>query len=428
MIKEKVLHSFEAGRRGKPDELEAVIAHLIGAHLLEIDRLSRFDLRVSGRYLQESDYLALHVSGEISRHLLELPHIKEDIGRIVNSHYRFIDRHTQKSLAVYFDGLKSQSDNLSSNHNAGDSGNPIAVAYRYGPTFLPFERFIACSIRDLLDGIYLRRGQILPQRMVEKSGIARLDGLLADGKVIVDALYDGAKLDSIDSITVHVQHEKTLPVLKLRDKLNKLIRAYIDNLQDAFNSDDLISRGVVNLGKPTIKVNGLGDWNLGGWEADEGSREAKPPRDYFGSYGVVEDSPWGEDPTKPSGTGTFIARYIAVQIVANNLADFARVSLRYNIGEEKVGLNITTNGTGKVDQRELHDWVMKNFPLKIEEVIQLFDLRNPELYRKIADSADLFHRITDRATDTYGFPWNVPLIKKNLIRYFNPLTHPEGRS
>ena len=138
----------------------------------------------------------------------------------------------------------------------------------------------------------------------------------------------------------------------------------------------------------------------------------------------MEDSPWGEDPSKPSGTGTFIARYIAVQIVANNLADFARVSLRYGIGEEEVGLNVTTNGTGRISQRKIHDWVRKNFPLKIEDVIKLFDLRNPQLYWKVVDSADFFHRITDKSTNTYGFPWNDPKVK--YIGFANPLTHPEG--
>ena len=47
---EQILHSFEAGRRGKPDELESQIAHLIGARILEIDPNARFDLRVAGGY------------------------------------------------------------------------------------------------------------------------------------------------------------------------------------------------------------------------------------------------------------------------------------------------------------------------------------------------------------------------------------------
>ena len=56
-----------------------------------------------------------------------------------------------------------------------------------------------------------------------------------------------------------------------------------------------------------LTINGLGAWNTGGWKVDEGSREAKPYRDGFATYGCNEDSFSGEDPTKPSGTGTFLA-------------------------------------------------------------------------------------------------------------------------
>ena len=45
-MSERVLHSFEAGRRGKPDELDANIAHLLGAFFLEMNPLARFDIRI----------------------------------------------------------------------------------------------------------------------------------------------------------------------------------------------------------------------------------------------------------------------------------------------------------------------------------------------------------------------------------------------
>jgi len=63
-------HSFEAGQRGKPDELDAGIAHLIGAYFLERNPLSRFDLRVSGGFVEKP---VVRVSGEISQSLFALP-------------------------------------------------------------------------------------------------------------------------------------------------------------------------------------------------------------------------------------------------------------------------------------------------------------------------------------------------------------------
>ena len=112
----------------------------------------------------------------------------------------------------------------------------------------------------------------------------------------------------------------------------------------------------------------------------------------------MEDSFSGEDPSKLSGTGTFLARYIAVQVVGNNLADFARVALRYTIGQEEVGLNITTNGTGTLPQSELERWVREKIPLGIKEAIEHFHLQDPALYRQIVDDSDFFQNP--------DLPWN----------------------
>ena len=136
---EKTLHSFEVGRWGKPDELDAVIAHLIGARLLEHDPLVRFDLRVCGGYSPAQDRIVVSVSGEVSSNVLESLDLSE-IGKIVNTYYRHIVRDASREIAVDFTKLKAQAEVLASNHKAGDSGNPIAVAYSYAPTFLPFER------------------------------------------------------------------------------------------------------------------------------------------------------------------------------------------------------------------------------------------------------------------------------------------------
>ena len=105
-----------------------------------------------------------------------------------------------------------------------------------------------------------------------------------------------------------------------------------------------------------------------------------------------------------------LARYIAVQVVGNDLADFARVALRYTIGEEEVGLNITTNGTGKVFQEELHRWVRNNIPLRISDVIVKFNLRNPQLYRQLAADSDFFQNI--------ALPWNKVEVRYLFIAIF----------
>ena len=384
---EKISHSFEAGRRGKPDELDSGIAHLIGAHFLELDKNARFDLRVSGTY--KDGHPPVRVSGEVSDFLLQTPNIYTDISRIVLDRYNLIHRTELKPEQVLFDiSFKAQAHSLASNGNAGDSGNPIAVAYKNTPNHLPLERYIAVVIRDIFDTIY-HNGGIVPEVLTRYSGISELRGLNADGKVGVEALYTGSQLDSLTRITLAVEHEKSLSIDELREKANKIIVVCLDGLSRETKQ---------SLGNPEISINGAGAWNKGGWEVDEGSREAKPYRDGFASYGIQEDSFSGEDPTKPSGTGTFLARYIAVQLVGNNLADFARVALSYTIGKEGVGLNIVTNGTSSLSQAHLERVVRRQIPLGIKDTIHAFNLRNPKLYRQIVTDSDYFQ--------SPELPWN----------------------
>lgn len=384
---EKISHSFEAGRRGKPDELDSGIAHLIGAHLLELDQNARFDLRVSGTY--RANQPLARVSGEVSEFLLQTPNIYSDISKIVLDRYNLVHRVELKPEDFLFDfSFKPQAHSLASNGNAGDSGNPIAVAYRDAPNQLPWERYIAVAIRDIFDTIY-HNGGIVPENLASHSGISELRGLNADGKVGVEALYADSQLDSLTQITLAVEHGKSLSIDELSEKANKIIVDYLDRLSKETKQ---------TLGNPEISINGAGAWNKGGWEVDEGSREAKPYRDGFASYGVQEDSFSGEDPTKPSGTGTFLARYIAVQLVGNSLADFARVALSYTIGKEDVGLNIVTNGTSSLSQVDLERVVRAQISLGIKDTIRAFNLRNPKLYSQIVTDSDYFHNPE--------LPWN----------------------
>lgn len=422
---ERVLHSFEAGRRGKPDELDANIAHLIGAHMLELHPKSRFDLDVSGDFLSEKERFLVNIGGEVSRSLLEIPELKSDIAVLVLEYYNAIHKTSLKNSNFKFVfNFKPQSEDLALNGQAGDIGSPIAVAYRDAHGYLPLERYLAVEIRDLIDrifgspdtnsvikGIIERRYDIYDNMDVTNSYITpeilkafrdsslkdlpdyNLVGLKADGKVLVNVEYEGHTPRKITDVIVPIEHEPTLSVEEVRKRLTEIIRSYCNYVNS--KSHLTIDDDVVDI----ISFNHLGTKNvLGGWKADSGNREAKPYRDGFASYGCCEDSFSGEDPSKPSGTGTFLARYIAVQIVGNHLADFARVVLTYRTGKEEAGLNITTNGTGLLKQTELERWIRKNVSLGINDAISNFNLRDPALYRKIVLASDFFHNPE--------FPWN----------------------
>ncbi len=394
------LHAFEAGRRGKPDELDAGIAHLIGASFLEKDRQSRFDIRVSGKFRQNKPYV--DVSGEVSEHLLVEGH-QENIAQIVQDHYRQIHQSPEAEVIVETH-FKLQARALAQNKKAGDSGTPIAVAFAHTPNQLPFERYLAVEIRDVIDWIYQNNGKV-PEKIAEASGVKSLEGLRADGKVSVAGQYYAGKGQFYFSnpldITIAVEHEKVLKIAELRCKLTRIVSAVYElanakmiSLENA--SGKVYKRSSFDEDK-IIMVNGYGDWNAGGWLVDEGNREAKSYRDGFATHGVMEDSFSGEDPSKPSGTGTFLARYLAKQIVNAGDADFANVTLGYRIGKEKPYLNVASNGT-KRGRFEDHFAKLWTYDLSIGSAIEFFDLQNPQLYRQIVKASDFFHDL--------NLPWN----------------------
>ncbi len=378
IMTEKTIHAFEAGRRGKPDELDTNIANLISSHFLQINPFARFDIRVAGTY--QNNKPLVRVSGELTETLLSQK-LEDNITQIILDHYNNIHKTQLPNIQTEFH-FKPQAAPLAENTCAGDSGYPLAVAYKTTPYHLPWERFLAVEIRNIIDTIYQNNG-IVPEWLAQHCTIHSLKGLRADGKIGVEAVYDGAYVDCLRSITIAAEHDKTLPVEQLRTDLSKLITTYLHLLEDDYT---------VQFSQPHIHINTLGDWNEGGeWQGDEGSREAKPYRDGFGSYGCLEDSFSGEDPTKPTATGSFLARNIAVHIVTNNWADFAKVILTYTIGREDVHINITTQGTGKKSQQELELWAQQKFPLGIQGPIELFNLRNPKLYQTFAETSDFFH-------------------------------------
>ena len=361
-------HSLESGRSAKPDRSEAGLAHKLGAVLLERSPDARFNVRVYGTF--KGGHPHYLISGEISEFLLDDASLADVVRELAQSHYNQLHRLPPLSNGVTIDfNPKPQAHKLAENRAAGDQGSPIAVAFADGPNFLPWERYVAVGLRQLIDSIYHADGRV-PEPYASASGVFNLEGLRADGKVKVGAFYNGAKLYALSRVEPSLEHEKALSLHDLRDRLGHIINAYLHiHLPPA-------ARGRA----PELIINSNGAWHEGCLKVDDGCSEAKPQEDYFGSHGLNEDSPWGEDPTKPSGPGTIAAFHAARQLVSLGYAKFARVSLDYSIGCEDVGVTVDTNGTSTgLGQEHLNTWVREHCPLRIDAVTTVFGLRNPAL-------------------------------------------------
>jgi len=407
-----ISYAFEVGRRGKPDELDSNLATLIGAAFLRLEPAARFDLRVHGT--SRRGIPTALVSGEASS---SLAHDSSLIRQVVTQHYQDVHRHHSREVAVQID-LRPQATVLAKNGNAGDSGNPIAVAYANTPNHLPLERVLAVEIRDALDAIYQSGGSI-PSHLAPYTDNLRLEGLRPDGKVSVRVFYDavtGAVL-SLGNIVIAVEHEPSLSLQELQNGVSKVVGGVLrraDNRHLLYTPD--ANEHQTSISVPQLPymiiINGNGEWHQGGWRIDEGSREAKAYRDGFGPYGCLEDSIAGEDPSKPSGTGTFLARHLAVQLVTDqqelDALPFARVELEYVIGREHPTAYVQAlhaNDLGRAHEA-LQRTVSRVGSLSIHATIDRFRLRDPELYNRIARSSDFFY---DKE-----LPWNA-VIRDNKV-------------
>ncbi|MFH1895406.1 MAG: methionine adenosyltransferase domain-containing protein, partial [archaeon] len=92
----------------------------------------------------------------------------------------------------------------------------------------------------------------------------------------------------------------------------------------------------------------------------------------------------GKDPSKVDRSATYMARYIAKNIVAAGLADKCELQLAYAIGyPEPISVNVDCFGTGKVSNARISELIRKHFPLKPAGIIEYLKLKRP-IYGKTA--------------------------------------------
>jgi len=141
--------------------------------------------------------------------------------------------------------------------------------------------------------------------------------------------------------------------------------------------------GLVSSG--SFIVNGTGRFVFGGPDADTGLTGRKIIVDTYGGYAPHGGGAFsGKDPSKVDRSAAYMARYIAKNIVAADLADNCEVQFSYSIGiAEPTSFYVKSFNTGKVSDEELTDLAKKVFPLKPGDIISHLDLKYPR-YRKTA--------------------------------------------
>ncbi|MDG6975708.1 MAG: methionine adenosyltransferase [Nitrososphaerota archaeon] len=244
--------------------------------------------------------------------------------------------------------------------------------------------------------------QLMPLPIALSHGIvkaladARHQGVLPylrpDGKSQVTVEYDDGSPRRVDAVVVAAQHNESVGEEQVKkDVVEKVVKKVVPkNLID---------------GDTKFIVNGTGRFVIGGTLADSGLTGRKIIVDTYGGIGAHGGGCLsGKDPTKVDRSGSYMARYIAKNVVAAGLAERCQVQIAYAIGVAKpVSFMVDTFGTGKADDEKITDAASLVFDMRPGMIIKELDLLRP-IYRKTAcyghfgrEDPDFTWERTDRA-------------------------------
>ena len=205
---------------------------------------------------------------------------------------------------------------------------------------------------------------------VRKSG--QLNFLRPDSKSQVSIQYVDDKPVRIDTIVVSSQHT---PDVKHADLQEAIIEEVIKPTLPVELLDD----------KTRYLVNPTGRFVVGGPMGDCGLTGRKIIVETYGGQGCVGGGAFsGKDPSKVDRSASYMARYVAKNVVAAGLATKCEVQLAYAIGvAEPVSVMINTYGTGKIPSNQISDIVRAEFDMRPAAIIEQLDLLKP-VYRQTA--------------------------------------------
>jgi S-adenosylmethionine synthetase len=217
--------------------------------------------------------------------------------------------------------------------------------------------------------------QLAHQLVHKLSNVRRNDTLSylrPDGKSQVTVEYENGKPLRVDAVVISTQHGPDVEVEQIReDVIDHVIRPTIPpHLLD---------------GDTKYFVNPTGRFVVGGPQGDTGLTGRKIIVDTYGGAAPHGGGAFsGKDPTKVDRSACYMARYIAKNIVAADIADRCQVQLAYAIGvADPVSVYVDCYGTSKIDEGKLSEIIRANFHLTPKGIIESLDLRRP-IYKRTA--------------------------------------------
>jgi len=378
-MKNKYLFTSESVTEGHPDKVCDQISDAILDEILKEDPAGRVACET-----MVTTGLAI-VAGEITTSCYI------DIPRVIRNTIKEIGYTSAKYGFDYLTcgvitSIQEQSPDIAmgvDTGGAGDQGMMFGYATDETKELMPMPITLAHALTKRL--ARLRKEKIV-------------DYLRPDGKSQVTVEYDNGKPLRVEAIVISAHHDKNVKMKDIHEDMKKLVIKNVIPME-------LIDKDT------KIFVNPTGRFEVGGPQGDTGVTGRKIIVDTYGGVGSHGGGAFsGKDPSKVDRSASYMARYIAKNVVASGIARKCEIQLAYAIGvAEPVSVMVNTFGTGKIADSKVVKMVRENFELTPTGIIESLKLRRP-IYKKTAAYGH-FGRQDE------GFTWEeidkAKILKKN---------------
>lgn len=254
-------------------------------------------------------------------------------------------------IALGVDNSSETKNGENLGHGAGDQGMVFGYATNETENYMPMPIYFAHK---------------LAKRLAEVRKENIISYLRPDGKTQVTVEYDDDKPVRIDTIVISTQHDDDVSQEKIREDIMKHVVS------------EVIPKNLLDE-NTKYYINPTGRFVIGGPVGDSGLTGRKIIVDTYGGYARHGGGAFsGKDPSKVDRSACYMARYIAKNIVANNLADRCEIQISYAIGVAKpVSVYVDTFGTNKISEEKILELIHKNFDMTPDGIIRKLDLRKP---------------------------------------------------
>ena len=364
-MEKRNLFTSESVSEGHPDKVCDQIADTILDECLKVDPNSR----VACEVFVTTDYCI--IGGEItSKARPNYDKIARDVIRDIGytkDEYGFnadtvkIDvkvKEQSPDIAMGVDAKKPEEV------GAGDQGIMFGYATNENEGYMPLPIVIAHKL-------------VRVATLMRKSG--EFKGARPDMKSQVTVDYTNPKKPEVETVLMSIQHDPDIDINKFKE----------------FVKNNIMIPVVESFGLNTnfeVLINPTGKFVIGGPAGDTGLTGRKIIVDTYGGAGHHGGGAFsGKDPTKVDRSASYLARYIAKNLVAAGAMDKCEIQLAYAIGRsEPVSIHVDTFGTGKISDEKIVEIICKVFDLRPGMIIKNFSLTKPTFeYHKLTNYGHL---------------------------------------